>query len=136
MFLNEPIMRARTTIVWGLAAAALIVGCGGGSTSPSTPPENPVNTSTVTIANNRVSPVTIVVPRGTQVTFINSDNRSHDIQSDPHPEHTDCPEIGQVGFLNPGQSRQTGNLNIARTCGYHDHSTPEVKSLLGSIVIQ
>jgi plastocyanin len=129
-------MRTRTTIAWGLAAAALMVGCGGSSTSPSTTPGNPINTTTVTIANNTVSPVTIVVPRGTQVTFVNNDNRSHDIQSDPHPEHTDCPEIGQVGFLNPGQSRQTGNLNIARTCGYHDHSAPDVKSLLGSIVIQ
>jgi plastocyanin len=129
-------MRTRTTIVWVLGAAALMVGCGGSSTSPSTTPGRPVNTTTVTIANNTVSPVTIVVPRGTQVTFVNNDNRPHDIQSDPHPEHTDCPEIGQVGFLNPGQSRQAGNLNIARTCGYHDHSAPDVKSLLGSIVIQ
>jgi plastocyanin len=127
----------RPTLLWGLAAvAALMIGCGGNSMVPSTTPGNPVNTATVTIANNTVSPTTIVVPRGTQVTFVNNDNRSHDVQSDPHPEHTDCPEIGQVGFLNPGQSRQTGNLNIARTCGYHDHSAPDVKSLLGSIVIQ
>jgi plastocyanin len=127
----------RPALLWGLAAvAAVMIGCGGNSTAPSTTPGNPVNAATVTIANNTVSPTTIVVPRGTQVTFVNNDNRSHDVQSDPHPEHTDCPEIGQVGFLNPGQSRQTGNLNIARTCGYHDHSAPDVKSLLGSIVIQ
>jgi plastocyanin len=90
----------------------------------------------VTIANTAVSPQAIVVPRGSQVTFLNNDNRAHNIQSDPHPEHTDCPEIGQVGFLNPGQSRQTGNLNVTRTCRYHDHLAPDVKSLLGTILIQ
>ena len=128
-------MRVASKVLLILApAGALMVGCGGSSTAPSA--TTPVNTTTVTIANNAVSPATIVVPRGAQVTFVNNDNQPHDIQSDPHPEHTDCPEIGQVGLLNPGQSRQTGNLNIARTCGYHDHNAPEVKSLLGSIIIQ
>ena len=36
--------------------------------------------------------------------FVNNDSRSHEMFSDPHPEHTDCPEINQVGFLSPGQS--------------------------------
>ena len=44
--------------------------------------------------------------------------------SDPHPEHTDCPELNQIGFLNTGQSRPSGNLNTARRCGIHDHSNP------------
>jgi hypothetical protein len=67
---------------------------------------------------------------------VNNDIRVHDMQSDPHPEHTDCPEIAQVGFLNPGQSRTTGNLNIAKTCGYHDHNLDTVASLKGKIIIQ
>ena len=46
------------------------------------------------------------------------------MNSDPHPEHTDCPELNQIGFLNPGQSRQSGNLNTARRCGLHDHERP------------
>lgn len=74
--------------------------------------------------------------RGSRVTFVNSDNQPHDMQSNPHPEHTDCPEINQVGFLNPGQSRQTGNLNVARTCGYHDHNRDMLESLQGTITIQ
>jgi hypothetical protein len=33
------------------------------------------------------------------------------MSSDPHPFHTDCPEINEVGFLTAGQSKRTGNLN-------------------------
>jgi hypothetical protein len=58
------------------------------------------------------------------------------MSSNPHPSHTDCPEINQVGFLSAGQSRQTGNLNTARTCGFHDHNQPTNASLQGTIVIQ
>ncbi len=83
-----------------------------------------------------VSPRTLSVPQGTRVTFINNDTVAHDMSSDPHPDHTECPEINQVGFLTPGQSRQTGNLNTARTCGYHDHNQPTNSALMGSIQIQ
>jgi hypothetical protein len=58
------------------------------------------------------------------------------MQSDPHPEHTDCPELGQVGFLTPGQSRTSGNLNTVRTCGYHDHDDFSNTRFWGNIVIQ
>jgi plastocyanin len=104
--------------------------------SPTTTPPGAVNATTITISNNVVSPKDIIVARGSQVTFVNNDSRPHDMESDPHPEHTDCPELSQVGFLNPGQSRQSGNLNIARICGFHDHNLADVVSLQGSITIQ
>ncbi len=78
----------------------------------------------------------ITVARGSQVTFINNDTRVHDMQSNPHPEHTDCPELAAVGFLNPGQSRQSSNLNTARSCGYHDHNDADNNNWKGTIVIQ
>jgi hypothetical protein len=58
------------------------------------------------------------------------------MESNPHPEHTDCPAINQVGFIQPGQTKLTGNLNIVRTCGFHDHDQPTTTSLQGTIVIQ
>ena len=135
-------MTARAMLTWtgaGVAAGlAMAVACGGsssGTTTPTPTPSNPTSTTTITITNNAVSPKAIVVPRGSQVTFINSDNRVHEMDSNPHPEHTDCPEINQVGFLNPGQSRQTGNLNTVRTCGYHDHNLPTLTSVQGTITI-
>ena len=91
---------------------------------------------TITIVGNAVSPQNITVSPGSRVTFVNNDSRRHDMFSDPHPEHTDCPEINQVGTLQPGQSRDTGNLNTVRSCGFHDHEQPTVSSLRGTIRIQ
>jgi plastocyanin len=139
----------RANLIWGLAAAAVVAltigACGGNGnggttgpspTSPPTTPPGAVNTLTITIANNVASPKDIIVPRGSVVTFINNDNRAHDMESDPHPEHTDCPALAQVGFLSPGQTRQSGNLNTARICGYHDHNLAEIAGLQGSITVQ
>ena len=72
-----------------------------------------------------MNPKSVTVPRGSQVQFVNNDSRADDMDSDPHPEHTDCPPINAVGFLSPNQSRQTENLTIARTCGFHDHGNPD-----------
>jgi plastocyanin len=122
------------------ASALLIVACGGGSpgspSSTTTTSTGGSTSATFTIANNAVSPKSITVSPGTRVTFVNNDNRNHDMNSDPHPDHTDCPEINQVGFLTPGQSRQTGNLNTVRTCGFHDHNQDTNNNLKGSIIIQ
>jgi hypothetical protein len=41
-----------------------------------------------------------------------------------------------VGLLNPGQSRETGNLVVARTCGFHDHENPDNNALKGRIIIR
>jgi plastocyanin len=124
---------------------AFVAGCGGGSssngggppTSPTpTPTPPPTNTTTITITAAGVSPQRITVSPGTRVTFINNDSRTHEMNSDPHPNHGDCPPIDDVGFLAPGQTKQTGNLNVVRTCGFHDHNQPDVRSLQGQIVIQ
>jgi hypothetical protein len=124
-----------------VAAAALGVllaagGCGseGGPDAPTPMPTNPYRI--VISAQGAVSPVELVVPPGTRVLFINNDVRRHDMSSDPHPDHTDCPEIDQLGVLQPGQMRETGNLVIARTCGFHDHDDPTNDRLRGRIVIR
>jgi plastocyanin len=130
---------AGTTVLAG-AIAVLSAACSGTMNGTAPSPGGACTagstSTTITISNNAVCPQHITVPRGTQVTFVNSDSVTHEMYSDPHPEHTDCPEINQVGNLVPGQSRQTGNLNIARVCGFHDHIAFENKSLQGSITIQ
>jgi len=125
-------------------AVAAAIACGGASSSssPSSPSSGgttctaPATSTTITITNNTVCPPNITVARGTQVTFVNQDSRRHEMDSDPHPEHTDCIEINQVGNLEIGQSRQTGNLNTPRRCGFHDHLQETVAGLKGSITIQ
>jgi plastocyanin len=105
-----------------LLSALIVVslaGCGSGS--PSSPS---VGGATVTITTAGVNVTQITVAAGSRVTFVNSDSRSHNMTSDPHPEHNNCPELNSVGLLQPGQSRETGNLVTVRTCGFHDHDDP------------
>jgi plastocyanin len=78
----------------------------------------------------------VTIAAGGRVNFVNNDTRAHDMSSNPHPAHTDCPAINQAGFLQPGQSRETGNLTTIRTCGFHDHNRDTDTSLQGSIIIQ
>lgn len=131
----------------GLAAATIVAAtaaaCGGGSspTNPSpTPPTggggNPA-TATITIgADGRVSPATVTISPGGRVTMVNNHTQAHDMSSDPHPEHTQCPELNQWGFLTAGQTRTSGNMNTARTCGFHDHNLPDNTGLQGRVIIQ
>jgi len=128
--------------VAAVLTAALATACGGNSSSGGMGPSPGItcstlpDTRTILIVNNAVCPTALSVARGTQVTFINNDTRAHEMNSDPHPEHTDCPELNQVGHLEPGQSRTSGNLNISRTCGFHDHLNDQNRALRGTITIQ
>jgi len=99
-----------------------------------TPPTPPVPTTTIFITASGVSPKNIQVALGDRVLFVNNDTRDHTIGSDPHPDHTDCPVLNQVGLVKPGEQRETGNFVVVRTCGYHDHEMPTVQSLQGTIV--
>ena len=128
-----PCVSRRPRLAWSLA---VMLGGAGGCKSNNSTPTPPSPTTVITITANGVSPKSIVVAPGSQVTFTNNDTRTHDMQSDPHPEHNDCPELQQVGFLRPGESRLSGNLNAVRTCGYHDNSHEEDARLRGTITIQ
>jgi plastocyanin len=122
------------TAVWVLALASLSCGGSDSSSPPTTPTTNPY---TVTISGSAiVGPKELTVPPGSRVLFVNSHSRRHDVTSDPHPDHLDCPELNQVGVLNAGQSRESGNLVTVRTCGYHDHDDPNNANLRGSIIIR
>jgi hypothetical protein len=122
--------------IFSLLLMMIAAGCGGGGgpTEPSPAPSNP-NRITIS-ASGAVSPTELIVAPGTRVLFINSHARRHDMTSDQHPDHMDCPEINQVGVLQPGQNRETGNLVSVRTCGFHDHENPDEPLLKGRIVIR
>ena len=132
--------RVRGAIV-AATLAGLMFACGSDSTSSPGAPSGTCttgsNVTTIVITSaGAVCPANITVARGAQVTFVNQDKIGHDMFSDPHPDHNDCPEINQAGHLEPGQSRQTGNLVIARVCGFHDHVLFTNTALQGKITIQ
>ena len=116
------------------AALALLAALGACAKAAPSPP--PVQSTTITMTAAGVSPKNVLVSLGERVMFVNNDSRSHNMTSDPHPEHTDCPELNQVGFLAAGQSRETGNLIVARVCGFHDHDNPGANGFQGSITIR
>jgi plastocyanin len=150
-------MRVRVKLVRLCAApfvvASLAAGCGGGGNGVTSPSPGggtgggtgggsgggsggggSVNTTTITISSSGVvTPNDITVAAGSRVTFINSSNANHEMNSDPHPTHEDCPAINQVGFISPGQTKQTGNLTEVRVCGFHDHNSPSNQNLKGVI---
>ena len=120
-------------------AAALVcsaAGCNNDSTVPTQNPGGSTGGATIVINSSGVSSQSVTVVPGAQVTFVNNDSQPHEILSDPHSGHSDCPEINQVGVIQPGNNRQTGNLTIARTCGFHDERNPSNASMRGTIRIQ
>jgi len=125
------------TIAITIAVAGLCAGlaaCGGnGGTTPTPTPNNP---NVITIANGVASPKQITVAPGSRILFVNNDSRRHDMTSDDHPDHLECPAINQVGLLQQGQQRETGNLIVVRTCGFHDHEDPDNSNLKGQIVVR
>ena len=121
-----------------VALAVVSTACGG-TKSPMTPDTGGPGPSGATItiqANGTLSPKDVQITAGQSVTFLNSDTRPHQIASDPHPTHTQCPAINAVATLTPGQSRLTNALSTATTCGFHDHNDPENAALKGTITIR
>jgi hypothetical protein len=119
----------------------ILAGCGGGGgNSPGGPSGGgvvlPGEAATITVTSNSVSPREVTVPVGSRVNFVNQGSSIIEMSSDPHPIHTECPAINQVGGLRPGETGQTGALNTARRCGFHDHGRGEDPRFMGTIIVQ
>ncbi len=124
------------------------VACGGSTGTPTPPagpspppiappvPNTPPLAVTVTIGASGVSPKEVLVGIGGRITFLNQDVRPHDMFSSPHTDHSrpDCPEMGRVGFLVPGQSGETSVFEMPRECTFHDHIDPLHEPLIGRII--
>jgi plastocyanin len=135
----------RTFILCSIAATAALASCGGGS--PTSPGGVTVivrdggaggtSGATITIAGGAVSSGTVTVAVGQTVTFVNNDNRPHEIASNPHPSHGSCPSIeGGLGSLAPGQTKTTRIFANAGSCGFHDHLDDTNANLRGTINVQ
>jgi plastocyanin len=131
---------------WRNAAAALglvlLTACGDSSDGDNGNPTGPSgggpgpSGATITIGTNGVSPSSVSITVGQSVTFVNNSGSTHEMDSDPHPAHTDCPVINAVGTIGNGQTKLTNAFTTARTCGFHDHTQDTNNSLKGTITIR
>jgi len=108
---------------------ASMSGCGSGPSAPSA-------AATITITATGISSKEVHIKAWNYVTFVNMDSRPHAIASDPVDLHTQCPPLNRVGLLQPGESRETGTLNLSGTCGFHDHNNTSDATLQGRIVVE
>lgn len=133
------------TLVGGVAAtvlAGVMVGCGG-SSSPTAPGDGGTNPgsgsggvgATLTIGTGGITPTSVTISAGQSVMLVNNDSKAHDIASNPHPAHTDCPALN-FGTLSPGQSRTSSAFTTARTCGFHDHLDPQNTAWQGQVTVR
>jgi hypothetical protein len=99
-------------------------------------PSAPTAAATITIGPTGVSPKDVHIRAWNFVTFVNNDTRTHTIASDPVDLHTQCPPVNRVGVLQPGESRDTSTLNLAGTCGFHDHGNPSDPAFQGRVIVE
>ena len=124
-----------------IACLVVATSCGGGGgydsgnspTGPSNPGGGTIPTVTIR-SGGTLDPQEIRIATGQQVRFVNEDTQPHHPQSNPHLQHTDCPQAN-VAVVNPGQSVTTQAFPTAKTCGYHDHMNPDNTRLHGIIRI-
>ena len=104
-------------------------------------PETPQRL-TVTITAAGVNPPAVRPPicRSSHcvvyVRFVNEDAETHEIRSDPHPEHSQCRALNDVGRLGPGESREVSMFLCQRPerwAGYHDETRPEDARFQGRV---
>ena len=78
--------------------------------------------ATIAYNGEGFSPEVTTIKAGDAVTVANKSHDPLDFGSDPHPTHTDQPELN-AGDINPGQSK-TFTVTKKGTWGFHNHFDP------------
>lgn len=121
-----------------MASTLLAIACGGGGggyTPPTAPGPNPATATlgaTIHITATGTVPNDVTISSNQFVRFVNDDARPHQIQTNPHLLHTDCPP-NNIAILNPGQSVDTTAFIESKGCGFHNHLLPDDQSFWGVI---
>ena len=99
---------------------------------PTTPaPDTSSAAGTISYDGSSFSPSSLTVKVGATIKITNQSSSSLAFNSNPHPVHTDEPELN-VGAIDAGQSK-TFTVTKQGSWGYHNHLNP---SQSGTIVVQ
>ena len=96
----------------------------------------PLSAKAVVVSVSRIgggfSPSSVTINAGDQIRWTNNSSGTTDPSSDPHPTHTDYPDLNGSP-IPKNQSRTTVSLTSVGTWGYHDHLD---ETAVGTITIQ
>jgi len=101
------------------------------SSSSSSNPDQTNSANTITYSNSGFSPSTLTVKAGDTVTIKNTSSRPVEYDSDPHPTHTDDPELN-IGTVAPGSS-DSFKVTEKGAHKYHNHLNP---SDTGTLIVE
>lgn len=87
---------------------------------------------TITITNGGFEPASTKIIHGQTVKWINAEATPHWPVSDPHPAHTDHPELDPLHELGQGETFLVTFMK-SETIRYHDHLYPEH---VGTILVE
>ena len=86
----------------------------------------------IKVTSDGFTPASVTIKAGTSVTWTNVDNQVHQVNSNPHPTHTDYPPLNTIGTIQPGASKSL-SFPTPGVYKFHDHLFPENT---GSITVQ
>jgi len=119
-----------------ICSLVLLGNCGGASTKSvqnptnSTPDQPPI----VTITSSGATPRELHIFARDVATFVNNDERPHEIRSDPRQNNDPrCTAVG-VGLLQPGESRKAELQPSGIVCFYRDERDPANATLQGYVL--
>src|SRR3989344_7254139 len=136
-------MNFKKAVIFGavISSALILAGCnlyktsGGETGNTGTATEQtettPVSGNLITYTDSEFSPAQVSVKVGDTVTFKNDSNAAVQVNSVPHPAHTQFPELN-IGTIATGESK-TVTFTTAGTKKYHNHLSP---SQNGTIVVE
>ncbi len=92
------------------------------STSSTTPSSSQNVAATITYSDSGFSPASVTVKAGDTVAIKNTSSQALQMDSNPHPAHTDDTDLN-VGSVPAGQT-VTFTVSKKGTFGYHNHFNP------------
>ncbi|OGD95101.1 hypothetical protein A3F02_03385 [Candidatus Curtissbacteria bacterium RIFCSPHIGHO2_12_FULL_38_9b] len=118
-----------------LSACNLYKTSGGETGSTGTATEQtetaPVSANEITYTDSGFSPAQVTVKVGDTLTFTNNSSSAIQVNSAPHPAHTQFPELN-IGTIAAGESKSVTFTTVG-TKKYHNHLNP---SQNGQIVVE
>lgn len=88
--------------------------------------------ATIRMTKEGFVPSSVTVKRGQTVRWVNAESQPHWLASDPHPSHTDNPDLDSLHELAQGETYLYTFMKSGMV-RYHDHLNPQY---LGTVVVE